>query len=86
MMPAAREDWDASERLSADDMATRHEEQLREAAMLDQKRAAARLRSTPGVCSNCGEACLTAAVYCDADCRHDHERRLRVQRLAGGGA
>lgn len=74
---------DASERLGPDDMATLHEEQLREAAMLDQQRAAARVRSTPGVCSNCGAVCLPAAVYCDTDCRDDHEARLQTQRRQG---
>lgn len=77
------EEWDASERLSADDQATLHEEQLREAAMQDQRRAAARVRSTPGVCTNCGAFCLPAAVYCDADCQADHEDRMLVQRRQG---
>lgn len=76
---------DTSERLGADDMATVHEEQLREAALLDQQRAAARLRSTPGVCMNCGSACLPAAVYCDADCRADHEARVTTLRRQGVG-
>lgn len=79
------EERDATERLSVDDMATLTEEQQREAALLAHRRAAAQVRSVPGVCSNCGDGCLPAAVYCDADCRHDHERRLRLQRLAGGG-
>lgn len=74
---------DTSERLGADDMATVHEEQLREAAMLEQQRSAARLRSTPGVCTNCGAACLPAAVYCDADCREDHEDRVQTLRRQG---
>lgn len=84
MTRALLDERDATERLSPDDMATLHETQLREAALLEQRLAAEKHRSTPGICSNCGEACLPAAVYCDADCRHDHERRLRAQRLAGG--
>lgn len=74
---------DGTERLSADDQATLHEEQLRDAAMLDHQRAAARVRSVPGLCSNCGSECLPAAVYCDSDCQQDHERRLQVQRRQG---
>lgn len=32
-------------------------------------------RGTPGVCSNCEQRCLPTAVYCDEECRADHERR-----------
>lgn len=72
------------ERLSDDDLATRREEEFR-ALALRQAAEAGAVRATPGSCANCGEACLPQAVYCDADCRADHERRLRVQgRLSGG--
>ena len=84
MSRALLADRDATERLGADDMATLHEVQLREAALLEQSLRAQTERSTPGVCSNCGAECLPLAVYCDDDCRSDHEHRLRVLRRAGG--
>lgn len=72
-----------SERLSSDDdLATRREEEFRDAAL--RRAAQQRAPGTPGTCSNCGEACLPQAVYCDADCRADHEARQRV--LARQGA
>jgi hypothetical protein len=69
------------ERLTGDDLATRREEEFLQVALRDQQRRGARSLSTPGLCSNCGEACLPLAVYCDADCREDHEAR---QRMASG--
>lgn len=74
-----------ADRLTKDDQATRLDE-LQLAAALRQHQAAA-LRAParrPGVCTNCGAACLPSAVYCDADCREDHETREATQaRLAG---
>jgi len=75
----------ADERLSADDMATRAEaEHLADALLLQRVRAAGGDVYRRGVCSNCGAACHPAAVYCDADCRADHEGRLRVLARRGG--
>jgi hypothetical protein len=69
---------DPSVRLNEDDRATHAEEEHRAAALLKQsQRAACRRASEPGVCTNCGSACLPMAVYCDADCRSDHEARIR---------
>ena len=77
-------DHDATERLGNEDMAALHAAQLLSASMLDHQRTAVALpASQPGVCSNCGSACLPLAVYCDADCRDDHEQRLQVQRRQG---
>lgn len=77
-------DHDTTERLGPDDMATMHTEQLFNAAMLDHQRAVAKVpASEPGVCTNCGEACLPLAVYCDDDCRSDHEQRVRTQQRQG---
>ena len=63
------------ERLDETDMASRREaEFLADALHVQRARAAA--QSVPrGVCLNCGERCPCQAVYCDADCRADHERR-----------
>ncbi len=78
------EDRDTTERLGAEDMAALHSEQLFSAAMLDHQRAAAKVApSEPGVCTNCHEACLPRAIYCDDDCRRDHERRVQTQRRQG---
>lgn len=68
------------ERAKGDDLATRREEEFLQVALRDQARRAARQRGTPGTCGNCGEACLPLAVYCDEDCRDDHEARLRMER------
>lgn len=77
---------DASERLSADDLACLHADQLLNAAMLDHQRAAAKVESSrPGVCMNCGSVCLPLAVYCDDDCRSDHEHRVQTQRRQRAG-
>lgn len=78
-MPVLTED-DANERLSADDMATRREGEFLQRALLNQRAGSAAAAGRPGVCTNCGAACLPRAVYCDEDCRADHERQLRHTR------
>lgn len=79
-------DHDATERLGAEDMAALHTEQLFNAALLDHQRAAGKaLASVPGVCTNCGGECLPRAVYCDDDCRDDHEQRVQTLRRQGAG-
>ena len=77
---------DDLERLSPDDQATRREsELLADALDMQRPRAEAMARSRPGVCTNCGEVCLLTTVFCDGDCRDDHERRLqRAQRRSAG--
>ena len=67
------------ERLNDDDMATQREAEFLAAAQLRQSQRAAELASTPGVCTNCDRACLPLAVYCDEDCRADHEQRSQRQ-------
>lgn len=67
---------DPSERLSADDQATQREAEFLQRAMLrQQQQRARRPADVPGTCSNCGERCEAPAVYCDEDCRSDHEAR-----------
>ena len=67
---------DPAERLSADDQATQRDAEFLHRAMLQQQLAAAAMpRAVQGVCTNCREACLPLAVYCDEDCRADHEFR-----------
>jgi hypothetical protein len=68
------------ERLSVDDAAQAADELFRERALELHRAAAAGggQAAQPGVCSNCAEPCLPTAVYCDPECRSDHERRQRI--------
>lgn len=75
---------DDSERLSADDLATRREAEFLADAIEAQRLDAARQAAAPrGVCVNCGQRCLPRAVYCDDDCKSDHETRVAALRRAG---
>jgi len=77
-------DRDTTERLSPDDMANVRNEQFLQAALLTQRAAAARAaKGVPGVCTNCRAACLPHAVYCDDDCKADHQHREAVARKQG---
>lgn len=68
---------DPTERLSSDDMATQREAQfLADALLAQQLKAAGGMAVLPGVCSYCQARCLPRAVYCDAECRADHEAEL----------
>jgi uncharacterized OB-fold protein len=53
------------------------------AAALRVQRSTAPANATPGRCGNCGERCLPRAIYCDANCREDHERRVTVRARQG---
>lgn len=76
MAPIRPELRDPSEHLTADDQAALQSAQFAERALLVQRLAAsAAPRAVPGRCANCGGACAAPAVYCDEDCREDHERR-----------
>lgn len=74
---------DPNERLSADDMATRREAEFLERALLRQMRVASAALATPGVCANCAARCLPQAVYCDDECRADHEWRRGLAARTG---
>lgn len=69
---------DRSERLRADDMATRREGEFLDLALRNQAAAAARYTGRPGVCANCSAQCAPLARYCDDECRGDHEARQRT--------
>lgn len=73
---------DPTEHLSADDMATR-QEALFLADALARQQQAARAPREPGRCLNCRQPCLPRAVYCDEECRADHEHRVRTLRRQG---
>ena len=73
------------ERLSGDDMAARAaDEHLADALLAQQVRAAGGEVYRRGSCANCGALCHPSTVYCDPDCRADHEARLRVLARRGG--
>ncbi len=78
-------DVDGTERLSADDQATLREQQFQASALQRQQRAAALAaqRQRQGTCAYCAAACLPLAVYCDDDCKADHERMLSIRRRQG---
>lgn len=71
---------EAADRLSPDDQAARTTEQLQAGALLAQQlRAQGGAYIERGRCCNCGAQCLPSAVYCDAECRADHEARTLAQ-------
>ena len=68
---------DQTERLSEDDQASQREGEFLATAILNQRLKAGRQPpAKPGVCTNCLERCHPCAVYCDRDCRDDHEAFL----------
>ena len=89
-MPAAHspraDGVDPTERLSPDDMATLREQQFLAAALARQRASRPQRRAQPGVCEICRAVCLPLAVYCDEDCRADHQHRLTVLARQGRGA
>lgn len=67
------------------DQAQAREIEHRKDAMRDQAvRALLANGGTPGRCNNCEERCLPTAVYCDVQCRADHEQRLQAERRLRG--
>jgi hypothetical protein len=68
------------ERLSAEDMASRREEEDRAAALAAQAlRAGGGALIARGYCVWCQRVCPPLAVYCDKDCRSEHEADLARQ-------
>mgnify|MGYP003342453073 FL=1 len=65
---------------SPDDMATRREEQFLQAALAAHRPGPG---APKGRCANCGASCMPLAVYCDPDCRADHEERLAAAARRG---
>ena len=79
---ALAEGVDASERLSADDLATRREAEFLGAALM-RARQQARVAPATGVCVWCQARCAPTARYCDDECRADHEQQQLVLRRQG---
>lgn len=65
------------------DKAAEVEELLRMEA-LGKQQASVRLVAT-GCCLNCDEPLQPGALFCDADCTHDYERRQSAERRNGKG-
>lgn len=74
---------DGADRLSADDMATLREGQFLAASLARQAAAGVRRIGRPGWCTWCASVCLPLAVYCDDECRIDHEARQRTLHRQG---
>lgn len=73
---------DQPERLSSvDDQATQREAEFTAAALAAARRPVQ--PSAPGVCANCDAQLASLAIYCDPECRADHERRLTARRRVG---
>lgn len=84
--PLVDDSTDTTERLSPVDQATLREAQFLAMALAAQQRAGAQRSGTPGTCAWCQAACLPLAVYCDDECRTEHEARLRILRRQGRAA
>lgn len=68
---------DRTEGATTDDQATRRADEFLALAMINQQcKAEGGVVVQAGVCTWCGERCMQRAVYCDADCKADHEAEL----------
>lgn len=77
-------DRDTSERLGADDTATVREAEFLEVALCEHRAQVAKDGPVEhGLCANCGEQLPASWVYCDQDCKDDHEHRLETARRQG---
>ena len=86
MNPIAEAREMAGENLSADDLAALRDEQFRASALSSHRARASLVRHASGTCSYCGEGCAADAVYCDAECRADHEHEQLVLARQGRAA
>lgn len=71
------------DRLGADDLATLRDGQFTASAIAAQLARGAVRQSTPGRCLNCQASIEAPAIYCDDDCRDDHEAREKIARRKG---
>jgi hypothetical protein len=68
---------DPTEVMTTDDQATRRSDEFLAMALLKQQvKAQGGLVIHAGTCTWCGERCQPLAVYCDGECRADHEAQL----------
>ena len=75
---------DTSERLSPDDTASLREAEFLEAALCGHRAKVEKAGAVAnGECANCGQPLPSDWVYCDQDCKDDHEHRLVIERRQG---
>lgn len=73
--------------LTPDELAARAGDEFLAGAVLEQQlRAQRQAPVRRGVCLNCDQSCHPQAVYCDAECRADHEARSAAAQRTGGAA
>lgn len=70
-------EFDPTEVATADDNATRRSDEFLALALLQQQvKAAGGDVIQAGQCVYCKQRCAPRAIYCDAECRSDHEAEL----------
>ena len=75
---------DRTEVATADDLASRRADEFLAMALIGQQAKAEGGRAVQaGTCTWCGQRCMARAVYCDADCRADHETEQRRRARQG---
>ena len=79
--------FDPTEVRNAEDMAAHRADEFLALALLShQVKAQGGMAVLPGVCTYCQAQCHPRAVYCDTDCRADHEAELRTLARQGRSA
>ena len=69
--------YDRTEVATVDDQAARRSDEFLAMALLNQQlKAQGGILIHAGTCTWCGERCQPLAVYCDGECRADHEAQL----------
>lgn len=64
------------------DRASDIEESYRQQAIASQLNSVSRDRlAVTGKCHNCAEPLKNGGLFCDSDCRDDHQRRLLAKRF-----
>ena len=77
-------EWDRTELRPEDDLAAHRADGFLALALFEHHSRALAAPALPrGGCASCGERCLPAAVYCDPDCRADHELQMAARRRNG---
>lgn len=79
--------YDRTEVATVDDQAARRSDEFLAMALLKQQlKAQGGILTQAGVCTWCAEPCKPATVYCDAECRADHEAELTMLARQGRSA
>ena len=84
---AGLSEWDRTDVQGPDDLAAhRADEFVALARMAQALRSQGGQVLQRGVCASCAAPCAPQALYCDADCRADHEREMAALARAGRSA